>query len=128
MTAAITSTIDIYSYYTRFSIFNWICFYWSGIAVCNSMIHTGNIINAAAYNYELLNLYLDKYTHKDLTPSEQFKMSEKHETPLNLMQRFQGSQYTIFHKVFIIYNEISRTVRLANKVVGRLKSTGNDCL
>lgn len=119
VTAIITSIIDIYYHYNNFSIFNWICFYWPGIAVSNSMIHVANIINAASYNYKLLNLYLEPYTHRNLTLHQRFKMSEKSEVPIKLMQRFPESQDVILHKIFVIYDEISRIVRLVNKIVGK---------
>lgn len=117
----ITLSIDVYHHHTTFSIFNWICLYWPGIAISNNMIHIANLINAATYNYELINLYLEKYTHQNLTPVQKFKMSEKYEIPNKLMQRFPGSQYTIFHKIFIMHDENSRVVRLANKIAGKSK-------
>lgn len=119
ITAIITASIDIYHHYTRFSVFNWICFYWSGIAVSNNMIHIANAISAATHNYELLNRYLDKYTHKNLTPSQKFKMGEKFEVPRRLLQWFPGSNCTILHKIFIIHDDTSRVVRLINKIAGK---------
>lgn len=121
VTAVIALSFDFYHYRNQFSLFNWICFYWPGIAVSNSMIHIANIINTATYNYQMLNSYLNQYTHKDLTPAQKFKMSEKGHIPIKLMQRFPRSRNTIYHKIFIIHDEISRVVRLINKIAGKYK-------
>lgn len=118
VTTAATLTIDVYQHPSTFSIFNWICFYWPGIAISTCMIHIANLINAATYNYDVLNQYLEKYTHKDLTPVQKLKMSQKYAVPMKLMQRFPGSRYTIFYRIFMMHDEISRVVRLSNKIAG----------
>lgn len=118
-TALITACIDIYHHHAYFSISNWMCFYWSGIAVSNNMIHTANVISATTHNYELLNAYLEQYTHKELTLSQKFKMGERFDVPKKMMQKFPGSRYTILIKIFIIRDEMSRIVRLVNKIAGK---------
>lgn len=120
ITAITTASIDVYHHYTKFSVFNWICFYWSGIAVSNNMIHIANAISAATQHYQLLNRYLDDYTHKDMTPSQKFKMGEKFLVPKKLLQPFLGSNCTTLHKIFMVHDDISRIVRLINKITGKL--------
>lgn len=118
ITAVTTANIDVYRHHDRFSIFNWICFYWPGIAVSNCMIHIANIINAATSKYELLNKCLNEYTHKEMTPLQKFRMGEKGGVPGKLMQRLPGSLNTVLFELFIMHDEISRIVRLVNKIAG----------
>lgn len=114
-----TLCLDVYHHHTHFTMFNWVCFYWPGIAVSASMIHITNVISAATYNYSVLNRFLEEYTHRDLTPAQKLKMSEKYAMPVKLMQKFPGTRYTVFHQMFIMHDEISRVVRLANKIAGK---------